>query len=672
MCGIAAVFGSIDGTVSVASFARMVTMIEHRGPDDEGYLILSRDGEALVPTPCSGDATPDTVIAAHHLTALSSLTSDDCETRRTGLLGHRRLSILDLSAAGHQPMCYLDDRYWVVFNGEIFNFLELREELEEQGYAFRSSSDTEVIAAAYAHWGDMCVHHFNGMWAFVLVDTATGTAFVSRDRFGVKPLYYWYSPSGFIAFASEIKQFTVLPGWDPVLNGPRAYDYLNHSLIDHTRETLFTGVYQLRGGQSATFLIDAVPETLPITQWYHLEPGRYPGRFEAATEIFFSLFESAVRFRLRSDVPVGSCLSGGLDSSSIVCMADRLLHDDSDLRLKTFTACSWVERFDERCHAERVVESVGADPHYIYPDSAGLCADLERLIWHQDEPFTSTSMFAQWSLFKEIAESGVKVVLDGQGADEQLAGYPSFFPYYHIGLLLGGHPIQFRKELEKARELHGIDTIPTIKNILVHHWTRALSRLRQRLSPRKVDHPWLNLAILEPQLDAIPSPKTMDGAVLQELSLIQILSTSIPMLLHWEDRDSMAHSVESRVPFLDYRLVEFLLALPPSFKISGGVTKRVLRSAMTSLLPREIAERRDKMGFLTAEEIWVTEGSPETFRTLLEDAIANARGVLATGALDDLDAMIRGDRPYDPAVWRMICFGNWMNLFRVRIASGSA
>jgi asparagine synthase (glutamine-hydrolysing) len=298
MCGIAGVFGSIDGTVSLDTFARMVTMIEHRGPDDEGYLILARDGEALVPTPCSGDATPDTVIAAHHLTALSSLTSDDCETRRTGLLGHRRLSILDLSAAGHQPMRYLDDRYWVVFNGEIFNFLELREELEEQGYAFRSSSDTEVIAAAYAHWGDMCVHHFNGMWAFVLVDTATGTAFVSRDRFGVKPLYYWYSPGGFIAFASEIKQFTVLPGWDPVLNGPRAYDYLNHSLIDHTAETLFAGVYQLRGGQSATFLIDAVPETLPITQWYRLEPGRFPGRFEAATATFFSLFESAVRFRL--------------------------------------------------------------------------------------------------------------------------------------------------------------------------------------------------------------------------------------------------------------------------------------------------------------------------------------------------------------------------------------
>jgi len=352
-------------------------------------------------------------------------------------------------------------------------------------------------------------------------------------------------------------------------------------------------------------------------------------------------------------------------------MANRLLHDSSDRHMKTYTSCSWVERFDERCHAERVVASIEADPYYVYPESAELFSVLERLIWHQDEPFTSTSMFAQWCLFKQIAESGVKVVLDGQGADEQLAGYPSFFPYYHIGLLSGGHPIQFRKEVENARELHGIDTIPIIKNIIFHHLTRRLSRIRQRLLPSKVTHPWLNLAQLEPQFDAIPSPMTISTAIMQELSLIQILSTSIPMLLHWEDRDSMAHSVESRVPFLDYRLVEFLLALPPSYKISEGVTKRVLRSAMASLLPREIMERKDKMGFLTAEEIWVKE-KPDTFKILLEEAISHAGGILSKEALQGLDAMTHGNRQYDSAVWRMICFGHWMKVFHVRIASGSA
>jgi len=266
-------------------------------------------------------------------------------------LGHRRLSILDISPYGHQPLCDSSSRYWIVFNGEVYNYKEIRDELEALGHLFVSGTDTEVILNAYNQWGKDCLNHFNGMWAFIIFDTKNGNLFVSRDRFGVKPLYYWYSPEGFLAFASEIKEFTVLPGWKAKLNGSRAYDFLvsEAGLANHTSETLFQDVYQLRGGEAVEVQVSTLSTKLPIYRWYDLKINKFDITFEEAEKEFLELFQDAIRIRLRSDVPVGSCLSGGLDSSSIVCIVNDILKEEKLEEIQqTFSVCSDVEVFDER------------------------------------------------------------------------------------------------------------------------------------------------------------------------------------------------------------------------------------------------------------------------------------------------------------------------------------
>jgi asparagine synthase (glutamine-hydrolysing) len=266
-------------------------------------------------------------------------------------LGHRRLSILDISPYGHQPLCDSSSRYWIVFNGEVYNYKEIRDELEALGHLFVSGTDTEVILNAYKQWGKDCLNHFNGMWAFIIFDTKNGNLFVSRDRFGVKPLYYWYSPEGFLAFASEIKEFTVLPGWKAKLNGSRAYDFLvsEAGLANHTSETLFQDVYQLRGGEAVEVQVSTLSTKLPIYRWYDLKINKFDITFEEAEKEFLELFQDAIRIRLRSDVPVGSCLSGGLDSSSIVCIVNDILKEEKLEEIQqTFSVCSDVEVFDER------------------------------------------------------------------------------------------------------------------------------------------------------------------------------------------------------------------------------------------------------------------------------------------------------------------------------------
>ena len=266
-------------------------------------------------------------------------------------MGHRRLSILDISPYGHQPLCDSSSRYWIVFNGEVYNYKEIRDELEALGHLFVSGTDTEVILNAYKQWGKDCLNHFNGMWAFIIFDTKNGNLFVSRDRFGVKPLYYWYSPEGFLAFASEIKEFTVLPGWKAKLNGSRAYDFLvsEAGLANHTSETLFQDVYQLRGGEAVEVQVSTLSTKLPIYRWYDLKINKFDITFEEAEKEFLELFQDAIRIRLRSDVPVGSCLSGGLDSSSIVCIVNDILKEEKLEEIQqTFSVCSDVEVFDER------------------------------------------------------------------------------------------------------------------------------------------------------------------------------------------------------------------------------------------------------------------------------------------------------------------------------------
>lgn len=642
--------------------------IRHRGPDDEGYVLFSQAG----PVCLGGKDSPEDVFVTHSdyrpRGLLHKAEATDCHLA----FGHRRLSIVDLSALGHQPMSYANGRYWITYNGEVYNHLELRTELEEAGYKFDSHSDTEVILAAYDHWGEECLSRFNGMWAFALYDTKARSLFFARDRFGVKPLYYWVAPDGAFCFGSEIKQFNVYPGWKAQVNGQRAYDFLVWGLTDHTDETLFKNVYQLRPGQSAIIDLQAWPGQmangrLPTKQWYTLTAQTFSGDFVEAAAQFKNKFVESVKLRLRADVSVGSCLSGGLDSSSIVSVANQLLREqDAHSLQSTFSACADVEKFDERSWIDEVVRKTNVDAHFVYPSLEKLFDESPLITWHQDEPYGSTSIYAQWNVFRLAAENNVKVMLDGQGADEQLAGYHAYFAPRLVGLLRKGKCLALWQEMKMIKSQHGYSMTNLMTSMASYFLPLSVQDILRRATGRAHTSPsWLNALALGS--DAVNPFFNFGGNTntIQSLSIAQLTVTHLQMLLHWEDRNSMAHSIESRVPFLDYRLVEFVLGLPDEYKLSCGITKQVQRAGMSGTLPDMIRDRRDKLGFVTPEEVWVKQQAPDMFRAKLDLAIKRSGGILKPNAKIVLEDLISGRHSFNFGVWRMISFGEWMDRFSV-------
>jgi asparagine synthase (glutamine-hydrolysing) len=666
MCGISGLLSS--SAVSVNTLAAMNTLINHRGPDDEGYVLFSEDRAKCL---AGNDTAPGAINAAIPWSPSTNIFTDITDKATLGF-GHRRLAIVDLSPFGHQPMCYAGGRYWITYNGEIYNHLELRTELEAAGYDFISHSDTEVILAAYDFWGESCLSRFNGMWAFALYDTKERSLFFARDRFGVKPLYYWISPDGALCFGSEIKQFTVYPGWKACVNGQRAYDFLVWGLTDHTDETLFEGVYQLRPGCSATLDVrvwqgQMAKGRLPVKQWYTLTAQPFTGDFDEAAEQFKDKFTEAVKLRLRADVTVGSCLSGGLDSSSIVCVANQLLREqDAHLLQSTFSACAEVERFDERNWIDEVVRNTGVYAHYVYPSLEKLFTESKLITWHQDEPYASSSIYAQWNVFRLAADNDVKVMLDGQGADEQLAGYHAFFAPSFAKLLCSGKWLKLWQDMQSTKRQHGYSLGRLMESVVNLLLPKGLKDILRRATGRENAAPaWLDMLSLGVVAN---DPFAQFGGArntIQSLSLAQLTVTNLQMLLHWEDRNSMAHSIESRVPFLDYRLVEFVLGLPDEYKLSNGVTKRVQRAGMSGILPDTIRDRKDKLGFVTPEEVWVKQQAPDLFRARLDSAIKSSHGILKPEASKVLEAMISGQQAFNFGVWRMISFSEWLERFSV-------
>ncbi|WDZ96605.1 asparagine synthase (glutamine-hydrolyzing) [Herbaspirillum sp. WKF16] len=668
MCGIAAVFSRSGAAHS--RIGGMTDIIRHRGPDDEGFVLFDDSG---APTALGGKDTPAAAYSSPYAYAPSAVLEATAETHAAVALGHRRLSIVDVSPAGHQPMCSSDRKLWIVYNGEVYNHIELRVELEALGERFDSHSDTEVILAAYRQWGVDCLSRFNGMFAFIVVDQLKGRVFIARDRFGVKPLYYWASPDG-IAFASEIKQFTGLPSWQARMNEQRVYDFLNWGVTDHTDETLFQGVFQLKAGQALDIGIDelsrissATNARLPVYDWYHLADKGFDGDLNQASEGFKERLTEAVRLRLRADVPVGSCLSGGLDSSSIVSLMNQLMQQAGAEGLqKTFSACSSVKRFDERDYISEVVGKTGVEAHYTFPEMSELFDICEEVTWHQDEPFGSTSIFAQWKVFQLAAETGVKVMLDGQGADEQLAGYHTFFAPYFAGLFKQGKWLTLWREIQANKRVHGYSELTSLKHLANMLLPEAMRQALRKLGGKASAHAdWLNWQTMKMQPQDPFASLGGKTDSLKQFSRAQLTATNLQMLLHWEDRDSMAHSIESRVPFLDYRLVEYVLSLPDGFKLAGGVTKRVLRESMKDILPERVRMRMDKLGFVTPEEIWVRHEAPEKFRQAVEAAINASKGILNSKALALFDDIVSGARPFNFVVWRIVSFGMWVKQFNV-------
>lgn len=669
MCAITALFSLAPRPLGALAHL-MNRAARHRGPDDEGYALFS--GGDLAVTPLAGPDTPSKAFGAQLAFAPELGRSVDVPYAAHVALAHRRLSIVDLSVAGHQPMCDATRRYWIVYNGEVYNHIELRDELRAYGRNCESGSDTEVILQAYAQWGADCVARFNGMFAFVLVDRVDKQVMICRDRFGVKPLYYWRSPEGVLAIASEIKQFAVLPGWRALLDAQRAYDFLNWGMFDHEAATMFAGVRQLRGGEMIHCPIADLATEPPVRRWYALKPTPSDIDLPGAAQRVRELLDDAVRLRLRADVQVGSCLSGGLDSSSIVCLANAQLRElGAQAQQRTFSARADDLRVDEGRHIAAVVSHTGAENLQVTPRASDLFDLLERVVWHQDEPFGSTSIFAQWHVFGLAARNGVRVMLDGQGADEQLAGYASFYPARFSTLL------RERRWRTLGREMMAVRAAGRLsdKHLLGYAFGSLLpaalrTRLRSTLGHAAHEMPdWLALTELGAQARDPYAGLPGEGLGMQNVSRAQLTRTNLPMLLHWEDRNSMAHSIEARVPFLDYRLVEFVLGLPDYFKLAGADSKIVLREAMRGVLPESIRTRTDKIGFATSEEKWMRGEASASFREALRQAIDASRGVVRPTAAKVMDDILSGARHFSHLPWRIICFGAWMERFGVEVGT---
>ena len=600
MCGIAGLL-STTSALEAKLIAQMTSSLRHRGPDDEGYLAVDTSAPTL---PVYSLIGPDSAIHA-------GASIQDYGRQFSLYLGHRRLSILDLSSLGHQPMSYGDD-LWIIFNGEIYNYVELRNELKSQGFEFKTGTDTEVILAAYVHWGENCVRHFNGDWAFCIFDRKTQRLFLSRDRYGIKPLYF-FQKNGVFAFASEIKSLLTLPFIEGKLNLAKAFEYYVLRCRDHTEQTLFEDIFQLAPGLNC--VIDIQTGKTSLTRYYSVQFSPNVGRYDHKKALSYAddvrdLLFDAIRLRLRADVPIGTCLSGGLDSSAIVAIAAKLLGiKHSGSALHTFTASFPGKREDERSFAELVVKHSNLTPHYVFPSAQGYKKTITSLLHHQDEPFGSPAVYSQWEVLRKASQK-VKVVLDGQGGDEIFGGYLHNKASFFANLLMTGKVTDFASELWFTM-LHSGSISQILQTFKPLPFFLLNSKFKNHLYSRLYGKQFAEF-----RADFGRTPESgleyiekLFNHRSNELLWTYMTSSSLPHLLKAEDRNSMAFSIEARVPFTDYRLVDYVFGLPVTYKFHHGWTKWLLRLAVKDLLPPAVTWRKDKLGFatptwLTREEEW--------------------------------------------------------------------
>lgn len=596
MCGICGIINFNNEPVQEAPIRKMMQIQKHRGPDDEGAFVEDNVG-----------------------------------------LGFVRLSILDLSPAGHQPMYSHDRRHVVVFNGEIFNYVELREELKQEGYSFSTGTDTEVLLAAYRHWGEECLHRFNGMWAFVIYDRETKSVFAARDRYGIKPFYYYQTNDSF-AFASEIPPLLSLLAGKPTADNQSIFDFLVFNRTDQTEKTFFNEIKKLQHGhtlslrgrndrrndsgrsetttqpypaRSGSDEAASNPKQINITRWYNLRQKVSSTNGFQDPEEYYKLFSDSVKLRLRSDVPVGVCLSGGLDSSAIV---STLLGDHGKKDLNTFSAVYNKGQYGDETEFIMEYRDRLENMHFTTPDADSLQTDLMKFIRAHGEPIPSTSPYAQFKV-NELAGKHVVVTLDGQGADEELAGYHYFFGFYFKDLLRKGKIVLLFSEiyhyLKLHRSLYGLKT-----------FAYFLLPRKLRTSVRVDERGYLLNGFADQYKNANNIAGNLYGAESLKDALLDHFEYKLEHLLKWEDRNSMWFSLEARVPFLDYRLVEKTLATDSTRIIKKGWTKHLLREAMKGTMPEKIRLRKDKIGFDTPQDEWFR--SPQ-WQKIIIDIIESQR-----------------------------------------------
>ncbi len=580
------------------------------------------------------------------------------EPAGTVALGHRRLAIIDLSTAANQPMFSADRSLAIVYNGEIYNYIELREELRKLGHAFRTESDTEVILAAYRQWGVDCLPRLNGMFAIALWDGREGRLLVARDRFGEKPLFHTRLPGGGMAFASEAKALFAHPGVAAAIDEDVLELYLNARYYESDEATMFKGVKRLRAAHA--MLLDGKGQVL--RSWRYWTPDFSPRderyREADAVERFRELVERSVSMRLRSDVPVGTSLSGGLDSSTVVALVAKLKGERGIVTQNTFTA-----RFDddpalsEGHFVDLVTSATGVNAHMITPDPMRLMEESRRIHYHQEEPFLSASIYLQWCVMRLASAQSTKVILDGQGADELLGGYQFYFPTHQYDLVESGRWLSAIRETTLfSRRLAGASRLyPNSQRRFNRNAALGLRQLARHGLRRGAPHPDGELAGV---------PRLTRGGRHRNLRARAMLYESLPQLLRYADRNSMAFARETRLPFLDYDLVDFVAGLPERALVGDGWQKLILRRAGDRLLPREVTWRADKMGYAAPLDRWLRDG----LKTWAYDRLFS--GPITSLAAYDREALERtwnehqaGAAERSWALWRWISLNEWLSLF---------
>jgi asparagine synthase (glutamine-hydrolysing) len=573
-------------------------------------------------------------------------------------LGHRRLAIIDLDERSNQPMQYENGNFWIVFNGEIYNYLELKKELSSSGCEFRTESDTEVILAAFRKWGRQCLSKFNGMFSFCIYDKKAGRLFMARDRFGIKPLYFWNSLGTFCA-ASEIKQFTCIPGFTHVANRDKLFHFINSSDFDYDRETMWKDVFEIEPGHFAEIDLGSWKPGGPFKteKWYELDFAKTIDiSYEDAVCEFRNLLKDSIRLRMRADVPVGFLLSGGLDSSSLVGLSTQIPREEG-ATLKTFSSCYENSPIDERKFINAMLDFSKASSSLHFPKPQEVPENLDRIIWHNDIPVRHGSPVPHWLLYKHIREDNDfrKVIIEGQGGDEILGGYIDFNWSFIFELLTAGNLSSFSGEFKSFRAKDGFSA------------KIFLRKFGRMMFPNAVRYP-ANPAIVAESLignvkiPAIPIRREQPSVKEMHKARMSILR----YILHNVDRNSMSHSRETRVPFLDYRLAEFCISLPSQHNLSSGSTKRVLRSAVDGVVPDKIINRTDKQGYSSPMPSWLGKEISPFFRESIASA-ANLPFARKEVIIRESNEFLAGKRPFDPVWWNLITTDKWMKMFKMSI-----
>ncbi len=583
MCGIAGIVRFDGSPVEHRTLLEMIEVAHHRGPDDTDVLIRGGVGFA-----------------------------------------HKRLAIIDLDARGRQPMSYAG-RYWIIYNGEVYNYLELREELQSLVHDFQTTSDTEVILAAYAQWGSRCLARFNGMWAFAILDAEEHEIFLSRDRFGVKPLTLAWEP-GALHFSSEIKQILAVRK-SRKANPRRVLDYLLTGYENHTNESFFDGIESLPAGSWMRIGLDGKIRERQSFYSISVRPEFVNMNLAEAAEAVSALLDDAIRLRLRSDVRVGTCLSGGLDSSTISAIASRQYSRAGGEEFIGVHAKSIERATDESAYARWVADKAGIRLVTVEPTSADFEATIDEVVLTQEEPFGSPSMFMGWHVFKEANLQGCRVMLNGQGCDEAFLGYERYYPLE----LNPSHPIDFISRL-RAQAAHSKLSLSEALGYYLYFRYSFLRIARSRANRYVRGHRRATHAFDSVMASA---DSYADTFAMQKL---EIESLQLPHLLRYEDRNAMRHSVETRLPFLDYRLMEASVSIPLRHKLHEGWTKYVIRKIAEPHLPPDVTWRKFKLGFEAPASVWFKD-SADRMRREIRDSELIKEFVDVDAVLSDFDRL---------------------------------